>query len=575
VGNWSSVSPLQVLLLITSPIFTILTIHAAGFHEKMRSPYAALATWLIGMGLAVIGALNWTERLPLPTRRTMFWFVIVTLWAFLVRGISTGSIPILLTGDEASMGVNAVRYAKGEWDNLFITGWFSFPTFFYFLQSFSIRIFGDGIEALRIPSALIGALTVGTVYWCGKIMFGHRAGLFASLILASIHLHIHFSRLGLNNIWDGLWFTLTIAMLWHGWKTQTRWAYLLAGFGLGFSQYFYASSKALIGVVVLAGVLALIVRRERFRKELSNICAMLLVAWAIFIPLGWYYANEPKALLAPFARASMLHEIGSSGLSFWKFLSQQLPSSLGAYIHTQFTLSSYWYPSETPLLLPIAAMFFLIGLFYLSFHHPDSRSALLVLWLFIIALGNALSSIPPVAQRYVAAAPACALVAGFGLHKIAEMLAFLWSPLRRIVSVLAYMVLGCIMIGDLWFYFFDYTPASSLREMTSNGMVAHQFGNFLNDQPANTQVVFFGVPHLSFDSPALLYLAPQIKGVNAPEAWNTFDQSQLTSSKIIFVFRPEYRQDIAAVQKDYPGGRLSVEKAWNGDVLYWVYERDQ
>ncbi len=140
---------------------------------------------------------------------------------------------------------------------------------------------------------------------------------------------------------------------------------------------------------------------------------------------------------------------------------------------------------------------------------------------------------------------------------------------------MAYAILVGIMVSDLWFYFIDYTEASSLREMTSNGMIAHQFGNYLKDRSADTQVVFFGAPRLSFDSPAILYLAPQIKGLNSPAEWNMFDQSQLISPRIIFVFLPEYQQDIEPVQKDYPGGKLTVERAWNGDVLYWMYERNR
>jgi hypothetical protein len=200
---------------------------------------------------------------------------------------------------------------------------------------------------------------------------------------------------------------------------------------------------------------------------------------------------------------------------------------------------------------------------------------LLVLWLFAIALGNALSSINPTAQRYVAATPACALVAGYGLHKIAETLESLWSKFQRIISIIAYIILGCIIVSDLWFYFVDYTSFSDLREMNSNGMIAYKFGNYLRDQPSDTQVVFFGTPRLSFDSPTVLYLAPQIKGVNAPEQWDMFDRSQLTSSTIIFVFLPEYIQYIDTIQKEYPGGKRIVEKAWNGEILYWVYERNQ
>jgi hypothetical protein len=97
------------------------------------------------------------EETPHLSKTTVFWLAGVTLFAFLLRGIATNTFPILLTGDEASAGVSALNFAKGEWNNLFIVSWFSFPSLFSFLQSFGIRIFGNSIEALRIPAALVGA----------------------------------------------------------------------------------------------------------------------------------------------------------------------------------------------------------------------------------------------------------------------------------------------------------------------------------------------------------------------------------------------------------------------------------
>jgi len=570
VGAWLGISPLQAFLLMTSPIFAVLAVNAAGFWIKMRSPYVAVVAWLIGIGLAIWGGWKTGEEKPRLSKGTIFWLAIVTLFAFLIRGFATETIPILLTGDEASMGASATRYANGERTNLFITGWFSFPSLFYFLQSISIRIFGITIEALRIPSALAGALTVGGVYLCGKSMFGQRAGLFAALILATLHFHIHFSRLGLNNIWDGLWFTLTIGALWLGWKTQVRWAYLLAGLSLGLSQYFYTSSKALIGIIFVAALLAFCVQRTRFRQAVPDFWAALVVALAIFIPLGLYYLSEPNALVAPFARVSIVKETFSSSTSFWNFMFRLLPISLGAYTHTQL---GFWYAPGVSVLRPVAATFFYIGLTFLLFHDRDSRFILLTLWLVAFSLINALSSHIPAAQRYVASAPACALVAGYGLHKVAETLAALWVRSRKVTATIAYLILVSIMVSDLWFYFVDYTRSTYLSEATSNGMIAHQFGDYLKGQSADTQVVFFGAPRLCYDSPAILYLAPQIKGMNAPEDWATFDRSQLTSPKIIFVFLPEYRDEIGLIQEAYPGGMLKAETARNGEVLYWLYER--
>lgn len=575
LGVWLGTSPVQVFLLLTSLLFAMLTSNAAGFGSKMWSPYAAVAAWLLAMGLAVLGGWKFTEAKPYLAKKTVLWFGALTLFAFLLRAIATSSVPVLLTGDEASAGFNAIGFAKNEWDNVFITGWFSFPSLYPFLQSIGVRIFGNTIEALRLPSALAGALTVGAVYLCGKSMFGQRAGLFAALILAALHFHIHFSRLGLNNIWDGLWFPVTVGALRLGWKTQARWAYLLGGLSLGFAQYFYVTSKALLGVVLAGALLAFVFRRARFRQALPDLCAASLVALAVVLPLAWYYLQDPRALWAPFARVSVLNEFSASGAAFWNFLSQQVTMSLGAYTHTPFTNLSFWYGPDTALLRSLAATFFFVGLVFLLFQDRDSRLTLLTLWLVAVAMGNALSSHIPMAQRYIAAAPACALVAGYGLHKLGETLEGLWLRAQKVIAGALYVILVCILVSDLWFYFVEYTVSSRLIEANSNGMLAHQFGLYLKEQSEDTQVVFFGAPRLCFDSPAVLYFAPQVQGMNAPEDWKTFDRNQLNATKVIFVFLPEYQDRIAAVQHEYPGGELRIESTWNGTILYWVYERNR
>jgi hypothetical protein len=114
-----------------------------------------------------------------------------------------------------------------------------------------------------------------------------------------------------------------------------RWGYLLAGLSLGLSQYFYSSSKALLGVILAAAFVALLFRRARFRQAIPELCIVSIAALAVVFPLAWYYKSDPNAFLAPFARVSMMNTIVSSKASFWTFLSQQVPIS-GAYTHTVY-----------------------------------------------------------------------------------------------------------------------------------------------------------------------------------------------------------------------------------------------
>ena len=563
--DWFCIADWQLLLLILSPLFIFLASVGAGPERRMYSPAFAMISWLLGIALTSIGGYRFGEQKPKLSTWTPLLTILVFLFAFWLRGTETATIPIIFAGDEGSAGGNASQFVTGGWNNIFITGWFSFPTLFYFIQSISIRIFGQTIEALRILSAIGGALTVAAVYLCGKVMFGHRAGILAALSLSALHFHIHFSRVGLNNIWDGLWFTVFIGALWYGWERNSRIAYLIAGLALGISQYFYVSSRVLFGVVIVGVMIALCVRRTRLYQALPNLILMFAVAIAVLFPLIRFYIQSPNEYLAPIWRASFFRE------SFtWKFVIQHIWVGMTAFTYTPLL---GWYTPGTPILLPINAVFFYIGLISLLLQYRDSRLVLMLLWLLTLALIGGLSESTPTSQRYIAAAPACALVVGLGICQAAEVFERRWQKYSKVVTGLSYMMIAVAMINDLYFYFVDFQYMNAISNVASQGMIAQQLGHRLRSEPEGTQVAFLGADGWGYYSiPSTQYLAPQIKGIDITPSWKSFDKTRLSSEHLVFVFLPERQQEINMIRAEYPGGSLDSEKAWNNQILFWTYE---
>jgi 4-amino-4-deoxy-L-arabinose transferase-like glycosyltransferase len=445
----------------------------------------------------------------------------------------------------------------------------------WFFTSMFIDVFGQTTEALRIPSALVGALTVVAVYMYGKAMFGNRAGMLAALSLSVLHFHINFSRIGLNNIWDELWYTLTIGALWYGWENNKRLGYLFAGLALGFSQYFYASSRGLLVIIILGMFIAFLFKRPRFYKSIPNLVLMFIVSLAVIFPLLRFYVHEPLQFLAPYYRASFFLE-GFSGPvkpitgTLWKLAAEQILVSAQAFTYAPI---QYWYSPETPILRPMFATLFYIGLIFLVIRNRDSRFVALSLWLVIFILIGGLSESPLASQRYVAAAPACALIVGYGLHKITDFFENLWPEYSRVVLGLSYLILGVAMISDLFFYFIEYQGMDQIFNLDSNGMIAQQLANRLKSEPDGTQIAFFGSSTLGYYSiPSIQYLAPQVKGIDVTTSWKSFDKTILSGKHIIFVFLPERRPEINMVMAEYPNGSLASEKAWNNQILFWIYD---
>ncbi len=578
LSGWLTISPWQVVLLILSLIFSVLVTQAAGFGPTMISPVTAVVIWILAILCALVGTYQLTNERPHITRTTIIWCIVLAIGAFLIRGIATDRFPIVLYGDEAAMGNYAADFGRGVWNNIFINGWYDFPALYFLIPSLSIGILGHTTEALRIPSAVAGAFTVVAIYIIGKKMFGQRAGLLAALFLAALHFDIHFSRLGLNNIWDGLWFVITIGALWYGWEQEKRNGYVLAGFGLGISQYFYSSTRILLGIILAGIFLAVLFDRARLRRALPGFSLMMIIAIAIVLPLAWYYIENPVNYFAPFVRVSLLgdwlkSQMQSTGDPAWKILLQQ--QLLGFQGYTYASLN-HWYTPETPLLRPIAAVLFYIGLIFLVLQNRDSRLALLLLWLASIAVVGGLTESTPAAQRYVAAAPACALLVGYGLHKTAEVLENLWPKFSRVITGLAFVIIAIAMASDLYFYFVTYTQKSENDNITSNDMIAQRLADYLLNKPANTEVAFFDTPDMGYFSiPSIQYLVPQVQGVDVNGPWSSFDHSKLAGHNLIFVFLPGRENEINSVQTDYPGGSLKIENNSANNVLFWVYDYNQ
>lgn len=583
LGAWLKVKDWQVVLLATSPIFALVAPLAAGASSQMISPAVAVAAWLIAIALALRGGRalgsagvgGETEPVKAPRLAAILWALTLTALAFLPRGLATDRIPILLTGDEGSAGLEAVHFVEGRMDNIFISGWYGFPTLYYFLQSLSVRLFGQTTEALRIPSALAGAMTVTALYFTARAMFGQRAGLLAATFLAAYNFHIHFSRIGLNNVWDGLWYTIVIGALWYGWEHERRSAYLLAGFGLGMAQYYYPSGRLLPAILLAWMVIAALLDRHRLKRALPDFLLLFLTAAVVALPLAWHYAHNPNDFLAPLERVSLFgswleNRVALTGEPGWSIILNEIGASFLAFTYTPLR---FWYQPDTPLLRPLPSGLFLLGLILLAMRGRDGRVALPALWLVSLAIMGGLSESTPAAQRYVAIAPACALVVAYGLSESAALLERLWPARARLIAAVT-VLLGIFLAADeLRFYFLEYTPASVVDQAASNGMVAQRLADYLKDKPPDWKVVFFGQPRMGYRSiPSLQYLAPRTEGIDVLRSWDLSENPGVNGEHLVFVFLPDNKSEIAKVMADYPAGHLQANMAVNGEVLFWLYE---
>lgn len=208
-------------------------------------PWPILIIWATGILLFLVGTatLGFQIGIREPLAQVVEWtreakwellaVLALTGFAFLCRGIALGNIPHNVHGDEGEMGLLARAVLRGELREPFVTGFLGHPTLWFFMQALALRLFGDTIAGLRMLSALIGALAIPALYVFVRPLYGRAVAILAAILLAFYHFHIHYSRIGLNNIADPLMMLVTLATFFNGYRKRSLVSFALSGVLMG------------------------------------------------------------------------------------------------------------------------------------------------------------------------------------------------------------------------------------------------------------------------------------------------------------------------------------------------------
>ena len=563
----------QVALLGLAPFYVFLARLAAGNSVRALNPTTALLAWFAALACVVLGSYRYWQDVPFRLSRRE-WLGLLTLFllAFLLRGTFLSRYPSTLSGDEGSAGLEAVQFIEGQYDNPFTVGWFSFPSLYYWLQSVGIRLLGQTTAGLRLMSAVAGAATVVAIYGWGRVMFNRLMGGIAAAFLLVAHFHIQFSRIGLNNIWDGLFLVIALAALWYGWKTGWRGAFIICGLATGLGQYFYVSMRILPVLLLLWVGAAAYFRAPTLRRRWPDLLLTGFIALTVFLPLLLYFADNPNEFNAPMQRVTLFDgwiegEQLRTGETPMRIIVRQMVSTGLGITHTPLR---HWYNPGTPLLLPASAALFLLGLLW-SLVAFDLRY--LLLWLPLLAhvfLGG-FSQDAPASQRFVFVMPVVIMFVALPVARMVSWLQQVWPERRRWVQGFAAAFLLWLMLTDLHFYFFRvYQNGYILGGI--NTELATSIAHYLRDQPVQgQQVYFFGFPRMGYASLSTIpYLAPHMRGIDINEPLSA--PPEFFSGNMLCIFLPERLGERVYVEVAYPGGVYQEFYRQNGDLLFAVYD---
>jgi asparagine N-glycosylation enzyme membrane subunit Stt3 len=104
-----------------------------------------------------------------------------------------------------------------------------------------------------MATVIMGTLSVVAAYGAGRELFNRRIGIVAGLILATLPLHLFYSRIATGNLGDALFSTLMVYFAARAFRDNRRGDWVLLGVSLGMSQYFFEGGRFLFPVVFVSG----------------------------------------------------------------------------------------------------------------------------------------------------------------------------------------------------------------------------------------------------------------------------------------------------------------------------------
>lgn len=175
----------------------------------------------------------------------------------------------------------------------------------FFMKAFGISEFSANLWSLLTS---IGEL--GLVYLAGKWMWGTRAATYATLMLALLPVHVHYSGRLMADAPLAFFISAAFVAAWRADKKGTVGAYLLAGFAIG-AIFWIKDAVFYLSVMVLG--LTLVCGRRWTRRwgwtlvgALSLVAANCALMWVIYGDPFYIYAISAKSLgkLAPVSDTS-------------------------------------------------------------------------------------------------------------------------------------------------------------------------------------------------------------------------------------------------------------------------------
>ncbi|MBN1412634.1 MAG: glycosyltransferase family 39 protein [Spirochaetales bacterium] len=368
---------LKRIISFTFSILFFLVVCVFAYMEK--AGIFVVMLWILSMVLFLLSFRdNWSIAFKIDWeflkkhKIDIFLLSLLILFGIVTRFLFLDSIPWGLNQEESFAGMGARDILDGTSTDLLGFGpnsaqGFTFYSNFYFLiQALFTGLFGPGPFGMRFFSALSGVVLIIAVFFLVKEILNKTTAYIAAFLVASSDILVHFSRFGFPFIHDSVFCVLTLFFIYRAVKTNSLPYFAATGIVVGLSQYFWASSR--INIALVLGFLILKILLDRNFLKINRIGILVMIGGFIlcFLPL----VMPPTNRLINFTEGADRNFIFGGtyaeftqikgDASIFKYLLDQMYKSFFAF--NLIPDNGYLWHAPWPYLGFVTGIFFVIGL---------------------------------------------------------------------------------------------------------------------------------------------------------------------------------------------------------------------
>ncbi len=504
----------------------------------------------------------------------------VVAMALFLRTYRLGSIPDGLHGDEAIAGLEGQHILRDGWIGPYSPFALGQPAGPLYLVAPAVALFGNTVFAVRLVPAVMGTLTVLTLYLAARGRFGRRAALVATIVLATMGWHLLFTRTGFP---VGSWPLVTLLAAWAFSTAVGResfaW-YAVAGGLAGAGIYVYNAHYVVIAAFALIIIAMLVARRHHpLRRDL--LCAGAFTCGLIIatLPMARFAAKESNGYFQHFR-----HETGagtpSSGAQRTPL--EQAGHWAGQYGETWMRLTlrpkieGVDGSGIVPILPVTLAALAVAGAAVSLRRWPGEPLIWIGITVVAVApVAPAITGDGGVARRTLEMTPFVAMFAAISLSEAARFIErrgrhAAWQAAGGVAmtglialcgwqGVVPYFTRVADSPAEQWIYAPEFTDAARF-------MATLQPGDY----------VYLATDRQSINYETRQFLAPHVQGedIGPKDPAERFEYHP-ARGRPVFILLGSFRADVPELEREHPGGALSYGPAINGSPAFIAYELPQ